>query len=177
MGRSLQGLLNLPREIVAFCFFFLYFKKKKRDIVFYAEDKASYSYFEGLVDQLTNVNNLPVCYVTSDPRDPLFRINKKNLKVIYINKLLFLFTIILNSKLLIMTMPDLHQLHVRRSERGTHHVYLFHNIGSSFPVIKFGALFYYDTIFCSGPHHNEEIRKQEELYSLNQKEPFQFRLL
>ena len=73
-----------------------------------------------------------------------------------------------------MTMPDLHQFHVRRSERGTHHVYLFHNLGSSFTALRFGAIFFYDTVFCSGRQHVEEISKQEDLYKLNKKNLVEF---
>jgi len=46
---------------------------------------------------------------------------------------------------------------------------MFHNIGSSFPVIRYGAIFHYDAIFCVGPHHEQEIRRQEELYNLPRK--------
>lgn len=146
----------------------------KREIVFYAEDIASYTYFEGLIEHLTHVENLPVCYFTSDSSDPLLSANKENLHTFYINSLLPFFTISLTSTLLIMTMPDLHRFYIKRSVLGAHHVYLFHNIGSSFPVIRFGALFHYDTIFCVGPHHIEEIRRQEELYHLSKKNLVRF---
>jgi len=157
-------------EAGSFYSFFRRTEKSRRDIVFYAEDTASYGYFEGLVEYLINTEGLKIAYVTSDPSDPLLRLKQnRNISTFYIKSLLPFFTVILDSRLLIMTMPDLHRFHVRRSERGTHHVYMFHNIGSSFPVIRYGALFHYDTVFCVGPHHKEEIRRQEELYSLPEK--------
>ena len=160
--------MSILREIKDLILFFLT-DKPLRELVFYAEDTASYRYFEGLLENLINERSLPVCYVTSDPSDPIFGRQTPLLKVFYINKLLAYFTSLIDSRVLIMTMPDLHCFHVKRSEKGTNHVYLFHNIGSSFPVINFGALFHYDTIFCSGPHHDREIRTQEKLYGLPEK--------
>ncbi len=154
--------LNFLKESYSLFRFLKKIDKNDREIVFYAEDSQSYVYFEGLIDQLTRKSGLTVYYATSDIEDPLFKSDNPNLKVFYVNRLLFLFTILLDSKLLIMTMPDLEQLHVKRSSRGVNHIYMFHNIGSSFPVIRFGALFHYDTIFCVGPHHIEEIRRQDE---------------
>lgn len=159
---------NLFREIKYYRDF-LKIERNKKEIVFYAEDKSDYSYFEGLINYLTNQLNLNICYVTSDICDPILKLESKRIRTFYINSLFAFFAPLLDSKLLIMTMPDLHRFHIRRSLCGTHHVYIFHNIGSSFPVIRFGALFYYDTIFCVGSHHLEEIRKQEELYNLPKK--------
>jgi YidC/Oxa1 family membrane protein insertase len=166
---------NFIKEVASLYIFYSRTEKNKRDVVFYAEDKSSYKYFEGLIDRLTKYRNINICYITSDISDPiLFQRNNKNIKSFYINFFLSLFVITLDSKLIIMTMPDLQLFHIRRSQRGACHVYLFHNIGSSFPVIRFGALFYYDVIFCVGDHHIEEIRKQEEIYKLPQKKLVKF---
>lgn len=174
LSAMLRFFKNLAAEVRSLNFFFRKLEKTRREIVFYAEDAASYGYFEGLINYLTRELDLDVCYFTSDSEDPVFDKQDERLRVFYINALLPYFTRTLDSKLLIMTMPDLHRFHVKRSERGAHHVYMFHNIGSSFPVIRFGALFHYDTIFCAGPHHKEEIRRQEELYSLSKKDLLEF---
>ena len=161
------------REIGEFYRFFRTYKSD-RDIVFYAETAGDYSFFEGIIGQLTKNYDAKVCYVTSDRNDPMLFKDTQNLKCFYINHMLGFFTSLLNSKMLIMTMPDLNLFHIKKSVRGTNHVYLFHNIGSSFHVIRYGALFHYDTIFCVGPHHIEEIRKQEELYKLPKKSLVKF---
>ena len=164
--------MGIIEEIKSFYTF--YRKLAKRDIVFYAEDAASYRYLEGLINQLTTIHNQQICYITSDSNDPILSNENNNINALYLNKLLPCFTLTLTSKLLIMTVPDLGHFHVKRSELGTHHVYLFHNIGSSFPVIRHAALFNYDTIFCAGPHHIEEIRRQEEIYQLPPKNIVEF---
>ena len=165
---------HLLKELKSFWTFYKRTSSSDRRIVFYAEDIASYSYYEGLIRQLTDKENQKICYITSDLNDPLLIEDRFNLKAFYIKSLLSLFTLTLNSEILIMTMPDLHQFHIRRSEFGTHHIYMFHNIGNSFPVIRYGALFHYDTIFSVGQHHDQEIRHQEELYNLPQKNLIKF---
>lgn len=137
-----------------------------RRIVFYAEDVASHGYFEGLLGRLLDSGPHPVCYFTSDPDDPIFQRSGPSLRVFYVSQLLPFLTRNLDGAVLVMTMPDLETFHVKRSRNDVNHVYLFHNIGSSFPVIRYGALFHYDTIFCVGEHHEQEIRRQEELYDL-----------
>ena len=149
-------------------------KQKDKDIVFYAEDAASFIYFEGVIKVLVEKYRKKISYITSDPHDPLFSSPRESLNVFYIQKLLPFFTLLLNSKVLLMTMPDLHQFHVKRSINTVNHIYLLHNIGSSFPVVRHGALFHYDTIFCTGPHHKEEIITQEQLYDLKKKELIEF---
>ena len=129
---------------------------------------------EGFIKKLITKYNKKISYITSDPNDPLFTSPKEGLNLFYIKKILPFFTVLLNSKVFLMTMPDLHQFHVKRSINNVNHIYLLHNIGSSFPVVRHGALFYYDTVFCTGPHHKEEIMKQEELYNLKKKELIEF---
>jgi len=143
--------------------------KPARNVVFYAEDSASYNYFEGLINRLLDYYRIAICYFTSDPADPVFATRRPLLNVFYVKHLLSFFTGNLEADILVMTMPDLHRLHVKRSKHPVNHLYLFHNIGSSFPVIRYGALFHYDTIFCVGDHHKQEVKRQEDLYRLPQK--------
>ena len=174
MKKCFKKLRLFIQEIKSFYVFYLKIDKSERDIVFYSEDIASYAYFEGVIDHLTTKENLKIYYITSDISDPILSQRRANITALYINSLLPFFMLYLDSKMILMTMPDLHQFHVRRSERGAHHVYLFHNIGSSFPVIRYGALFHYDTIFCVGPHHIGEIRRQEDIYDISRKNLIEF---
>ncbi len=148
--------------------------KENRQIVFYSEDIASYTYFKGIIDELTQKHMKNICYITSDKNDPLLNSNNDRLHCFYLDRLVPFFTAMCEAKLLLMTMPDLNVFHIKRSKFDVNHVYLFHNIGSSFPVIRHGSLFHYDTLFCVGPHHVKEIRRQEELYDLSEKELVEF---
>jgi len=171
--KFVSDLLQIYREASSIRRLFK-INKKDREVVFYSEDKSSYTYFEGLIDYLTREAGKDVYYLTSEVNDPLFNLKNNRLHPFYVKKLLPLFISLCDSKVLIMTMPDLGTFHVKRSKYNIKHLYIFHNIGSSFPVIRFGALFNYDTVFCVGPHHVEEIRTQEGIYGLQKKELVEF---
>jgi YidC/Oxa1 family membrane protein insertase len=70
---------------------------------------------------------------------------------------------------MVMTTPDLQNLHLKRSMFPVHYVYLFHAMCSTHMVYRKGAFDAYDTVLCVGPHHWEEIRKTEEVYGLKPK--------
>jgi len=67
-----------------------------------------------------------------------------------------------------MTMPDLETFHIKR-KKGVHYVYIQHAMVSCHMMYRPCAFDNFDTVFCCGPHHIAEIRKQEELRSLKQK--------
>lgn len=156
--------------------FYRFYKtdKKERQIVFYLEDRSYYTFFEGLITELADKQKMKGCYVTSDPSDPMIYQKKENIKSFYIRHLIGFFILLLDSKLILMTMPDLQQFHIKKSVMGANHAYLFHNIGSYFHVIRHRGLFHYDTMFCVGPHQMRELRKEEELYGLAQRKLVKF---
>lgn len=141
-------------------------------IVFYAENKASMNHFKLLILELTEKMNLQICYVTSVKNDPfLSKVNPK-IKSFYIGdgtaRTKFFLT--LKSKILIMDMPDLNTFHIKRSMIfPVHYVYLFHSMFSIHSYLRKGAIDNYDTIFCVGPHHIDEIKETEKVYGLKPK--------
>ena len=76
----------------------------------------------------------------------------------------------LKAELLVMTMPSLETYFIKRSRvYPVHYVYVFHSIVSSHTIYRKGAFDHFDSIFCTGPHHVEEIKATERLYNLNHK--------
>ena len=167
MGRFFREALAACKEF-GNCSAFSKLDRKYRRVVFYSENRDSYAYFEGLVNHLINEFDIPICYITSQSTDPLLERHHPNFRAFYIKYTLVNFIASLDADILVMTMPDLNLFHIKRSRNDTNHVYLFHNIGSAFSTLRFGALFHYDTIFCVGPHHREEIQRQEEKYGLGE---------
>lgn len=159
----------LWQECVSFYTFFKQTDKRLRDIVFYSSQAQYISFFEGLIDALTNNHGSQLCYITSDYNDPILHSNLPNITTFYFNVLFPFVLLFLDAKVVIMTMPDLNQFHVRRSINDTKHVYVFHSLLSTHMVYRLGAFDYYDIIFCVGPHHIEEIRRTEEVYGLKPK--------
>ncbi len=162
--------MRLLKEIVHFCRFFWGTPKEEKRMVFYAEHEVYYRNFEGLIEELLGKNQQTICYITSDPNDPVLQKSEPRIKTFYQKKLLPFFMLFVNSKVFVMTLTDLHQFHLKRSINLVHYVYVFHSPVSTHMIYLHGAFDYYDSILCVGPHHIEEIRKHEELHELPRKE-------
>ena len=144
----------------------------KRSIVFYAENKASMNHFRTLIFELTERMNFQICYITSVKNDLIFSSKNKNIQPFYIGEgaARIQFFLTLRAKILVMDMPDLDTYHIKRSKAyPVHYIYLFHSMFSIHSYLRKGALDNYDTIFCVGPHHVNEIRATEKLYELKPK--------
>ena len=158
----------LKQEALSFASFFRRAEKPLREIVFYSAQAQYFAFFEGLINALGD-RGARICYITSDHDDPLLFSHPVYLTPFYFSSLFPFVLPFLDSKVVVMTMPDLHQFHVRRSIFATNHVYLFHSLMSTHMGFRLGALDHFDTILCAGPHHMEEIRRTEKLYGLRPK--------
>jgi len=157
--------------------FFLYIKniidfvqlpKKKRRLTFYSEGKNYWPHLEGLVKEILATSDIPICYISSGADDPGLFFDHPNYMTFEIDEGFvrnWLFENI-ETDVMVMTMPDLHQYQVKRSKHKVHYVYIQHSLVSLHMVYRKGAFDYYDTIFCAGPHHVKEIRAMEAKYNL-----------
>lgn len=151
--------------------FIKFFKIKShiRPVVFYSENNNSLIYFKGIIDELLHLN-IKVFYITSSLDDSILLNNNSNIKSFFIGSetIKTIFFRIFNSKLMILTMPDLNSFHIKRSVYDTKYIYIPHNILSIHMVFKKKAFNNYDYFFCAGPHHNVEINETEKIYKLNE---------
>ena len=161
--------MNLLKEIKSLYCFCKQTPKADKLVVFYAEHKNYFPYFEGLIEELVNKYNQSLCYVTSDPNDPILQNQQPKIKAYYLDKLLPLFMVFVNCKVFIMTLTDLNQFHLKRSINSVHYLYVFHSLVSTHMIYRLGAFDYYDSILCVGSHQIKEVRKHEELYGLKPK--------
>ena len=144
----------------------------KRTIVFYAENKASMNHFRTLITELTEVKGLKICYVTSVKNDKILSSNNEKILSFFIGDGIARtkFFIELKAKILIMDMPDLNSFHIKRSKVfPVHYIYIFHSMFSIHSYLRKGAIDSYDTIFCVGKHHVNEILETEKIYNLKPK--------
>ena len=143
-----------------------------REVVFYAEDNASWVFFEPIIKELLETHGKKICYLTSSIDDPILTRQGNKIRSFYIGLGLvrtYLF-LTLKADVMVMTMPDLETFHIKRSKaRSIHYVYVFHSMFSVNMVYRFGAMDHFDTILCVGPHHINEIRASEKLYNLKPK--------
>jgi YidC/Oxa1 family membrane protein insertase len=146
--RDLLRLLMLPAH--------------RRPIVFYSEDISSHIQFEGYLDELLNTIGTPVVYVTSAPDDPLFDTHHPLLSVYLVKNALQTWIPKVDSRVLVMTMPDIGTLHVQRPGNNTFCLHIFHSLNSIHEVYRRGAFDNFDGFFCAGPHHKLELSQQFE---------------
>jgi len=148
---------------------------EKRRLVFYAENSGSWPHLGPVLRCLTEKYGLPVSYLTSDMEDhylthPLDRMNSYYIGEGPVRTLVFQG---MQADLCVMTMPDLHNLQIKRSIYPVHYIYIFHSIVSTHMIYREAAFDHFDTIFCVGPHHEQEIKATEEKYGLPAKTLFQ----
>lgn len=140
-------------------------------VAFYSEGESHWPHLENIVSSILNDSKLSISYLTSSKSDPGFKFKHPKFKCFYIgNGVLrdFLFQT-LNSKVVVLTMPDLNQFSVKRSRYETHYIYVQHSLVSLHMIYRDRAFNHYDTICCSGPHHIREIRAIEKIYNLPRK--------
>ena len=152
-------------------------KTEERSIVFYAENKASMNHFRGLIESLTEKENLQICYVTSVRNDPMLVMKNDKIKTFYIGDgtARTKFFIFLKAKILVMDMPNLDTFHIKRSKvYPVHYIYIFHSMFSIHSYLRKGAVDNYDTVFCVGEHHKREILETEKVYGLKSKQLIEY---
>lgn len=144
----------------------------ERNIVFYSEGPAYWGHLRPIVECLANERNQRLTYVTSDPADPGYAERRPNVNAFCIGTGLFrtMWFQLLQAKILVLTLPDLENSHLKRSKYPVHYAYVFHSIVSTHMIYRTAAFDHYDTILCVGPHHEREIRETERLYGLESKE-------
>jgi YidC/Oxa1 family membrane protein insertase len=158
--------VNILSEVAQCWRFLRKTPEEDRRIVFYSEHEGYWPNFEGLIQELTEEYQQTVCYITSDPDDPVFERAGPRLKVFYSNRLLAVLLGLINCRVLVMTMPELNKYHIKRSVHPVHYTYVFHSPVSTHMAYPDRSFDHYDSLLCVGPHQIREIRKYEELHQL-----------
>jgi hypothetical protein len=142
---------------------FMQLPRAQRRVVFYSEGSAYWTHLQGLLTRFLDVADVPVCYFSSDRDDPSLAFTHPKLRSFLIDEGWvrdWLFENI-DTDLVVLTMPDLHQYQLKRSRHNVHYVYVQHSLVSLHMAYRPGAFDHFDTIFCAGPHHVTELRALE----------------
>jgi YidC/Oxa1 family membrane protein insertase len=137
---------------------------RKRRLTFFSEDVASWAFFEPVVRALTGDLGRDVAYLTSAPDDPRLTDDDPRLHAFYLGEGLVrtLAFFQLPGPVVVMTMPDLENLYLKRSRAAkVHYAYIFHSMNSAHMVYGTRAFDHYDSMLCVGPHHMVELRARE----------------
>ena len=149
-----------------------FFSVANKHLVFYSEKSGFYKYFQDVIEYLLAHSNVIIHYITSDPEDQIFILaeTQPRIRPYYIGeKRLITLMMKMDAHMVVMTMPDLDNFHIKRSyvRKDVEYVYIVHyGIGSSNLLLRQGALAHFDTIFCAGEQQLEELREEERVYGL-----------
>lgn len=152
-----------------------FFSVENKHLVIYAENGGFYKYFERIINYLLSNSNIIIHYITNDPNDNVFNLEKeeKKLRAYFIGekKMMTVF-MKMDADIVLMTTPDLETYYYKRSyvKKDIEYIYTVHGPMSTHMVMNKGCLDHFDTIFCVGDFQIPEIRKQEKLYNLPKKE-------
>jgi len=135
----------------------------KQGLVFYSEDKCYWNTFKPVLDELIR-RNQPCTYLTSDAEDPglLYSSPLITTKFIGSGTKAYSYLKFLEADVCAMTTPGLDVLQIKRSKGVNHYAHLIHaptDVGTYKPY----SFDYFDSIFASGEHQINSIRKLEEL--------------
>ncbi len=144
--------------------------KTARKIVFYAERPIDWRYYVDYVEHLLTNPGVEICYITSNIKDPIFATSEKRIKPFFIKNALGPTFAKLDSKVLVMTTPDLNQGFVKRAPDPVQHIYAYHGISSVHQCYRLGGLDHFDSLLCIGQYQIDELRKQEEVYKLKKRD-------
>lgn len=148
-----------------------FFSVANKHLVFYSESSGFYKYYRATIEYLITHSNVIIHYVTSDPGDQIFKVAKTQPRIrpYYIGekKLITLF-MKMDADIVVMTMPDLQNFHIKRSyvRKDVEYVYVPHGLDSLNLTMRTGSVDHYDAVLCVGPNQKEEIKKTEEVYNL-----------
>ena len=145
-----------------------FFSVVNKHLVYYSESNGFYKYFQRTIEWLLKNTNLIIHYITSDPNDRIFELagTEERIKPYYIGeKKLITLMMKMDADVVIMTMPDLENYHIKRSyvRKDIEYICVQHGMGSVNPTLRKGAEDHYDTVFCTGAHQLRELRQMEEL--------------
>lgn len=151
-----------------------FFSITNKHLVFYSESNGFYKYYKGIIEYLLENTNIIIHYITSDYNDNIFNMEKEydTLKAYYIEeKKLITLMMKLDCDVMVMTMPDLQNYHIKRSyvRKDIEYIYIPHGMNSLNLTMRYGSMDNYDTLYATGKYQKEEALKTNDLYKLNRK--------
>ena len=148
-----------------------FFSIANKKLVFYSESNGFYKYYKGIIEYILKNTNITIHYITSDYDDNIFELAKteKHIKPYYIEeKKLITLMMKMDADVVVMTMPDINNYHIKRSyiRKDIEYVYIPHGIDSQNLTMRKGSMDNYDSVFVTGKYQREECEKTNEVYGI-----------
>lgn len=156
-----------------------FFSIVNKHLVFYSESNGFYKYYKAIIEYLLKNTNITIHYITSDYNDKIFEMEKENsqIKAYYIEeKKLITLMMQMDADVVVMTMPDIENFHIKRSyvRKDIEYVYIPHGMDSMNLTMRTCSINHYDTIFTTGKYQKEEQEKTNEVYNLKDRKLFEW---
>ena len=144
-----------------------FFSVANKHLVFYSESSGFYKYFQSVIEYLLEHSNVIIHYITSDPKDKIFDLAENYPKIhpYYIGeKKLITLMMKMDADIVVMTMPDIENYHIKRSyvRDDIEYIYMFHGLYTGLTTLRAGALDHYDTLLMCSPGGETEIKAYNE---------------
>lgn len=148
-----------------------FFSIVNKHLVFYSESNGFYKYYKGMIEYILENTNITIHYITSDYNDQIFELAKKEkqIKPYYIEeKKLITLMMKMDADVVVMTMPDINNFHIKRSyiRKDIEYIYVPHCIDSTNMTMRKNSMDHYDSVFVTDKHQREECEKTNEVYNL-----------
>ena len=148
-----------------------FFKIVNKHLVFYSESNGFYKYYKGIIEYLLENTNITLHYITSDYNDNIFKMEKENpkIKAYYIGeRKLITLMMKMDADVVVMTMPDLENYHIKRSyvRKNIEYIFIPHSMDSLNMTMRKGSMDHFDTVFATGSHQKEEDEETNKVYNL-----------
>ena len=143
-------------------------RKIKPKYLFFSENKNYQKYSYLIIETLVKKYPKEVYYVSSDIDD---KINNLDVENIFIGKslLMNIFFLIIRAKYMFLTLTDLNNHVVKKTNNVDKYIYYFHAPVSTTKSYTATAFDNYDIILCNGDYHLDEIRKRESIKKIKKK--------
>ena len=154
-----------------------FFSIVNKHLVFYSESNGFYKYYKGIIEYLLKNTNITIHYITSDYNDKIFELEKTNkqIKAYYIaEKRLITLMMKMEADIVVMTMPDLDNYHIKRSyiKKDIEYIYIPHGMDSLNMTMRERSMNNFDTIYVTDIYQREEMEKTIKYYNLKNKKIF-----
>lgn len=154
-----------------------FFSVVNKHLVFYSESNGFYKYYKGIIEYLLKNTNITIHYITSDYDDKIFELEKENrhIRAYYIaEKKLITLMMKMDADVVVMTMPDLDNYHIKKSyiRKDIEYIYIPHGMDSLNMTMREKSMNNFDTIFVTDIYQRDEMEKTIQYYNLKNKTIF-----
>ena len=145
-----------------------FIRKIKPKYLFFSENKNYQKFSFLLIEALVKKYPEEVYYVSSELDDKIKNLDVKN---IFIGKglLMNIFFLIVRAQNMFLTLTDLDNHAVKKTNNVDKYIYYFHAAVSTTKIYTATAFDNYDIILCNGDYHIDEIRKRESIKKIKKK--------